>query len=48
LGRAIAEIRAALGDESLIGEGVHDEEDGLDDQSQDLFGDHLDRPEREG
>lgn len=27
LGRAIAEIRAALGDESLIGEGVHDDED---------------------
>jgi hypothetical protein len=49
LGRAIAEIRAALGDESLIGEGVHDEEeDGLDDQSQDLFGDRPDRPEREG
>ena len=53
LGRAIAEIRAALGDESLITEGVHDdEEDDLDDepagdQSQDLFGEHLDRPERE-
>ncbi|PVM86314.1 hypothetical protein DDF62_19375 [Caulobacter radicis] len=28
LGRAIAEIRAALGDESLIGEGVHDDEEG--------------------
>ncbi|WP_240633827.1 hypothetical protein [Caulobacter flavus] len=27
LGRAIAEIRAALGDESLIGEGVHDDEE---------------------
>jgi hypothetical protein len=27
LGRAIAEIRAALGDESLITEGVHDDED---------------------
>jgi hypothetical protein len=64
LGRAIAEIRAALGDESLITEGIHDDdEDGefddatvdpvLDDeedavdQSEDLFGEHLDRPERE-
>jgi hypothetical protein len=27
LGRAIAEIRAALGDESLITEGVHDDEE---------------------
>ena len=68
LGRAIAEIRAALGDESLITEGVHDDEeeelhdaaadegvgdgaddeDEADDQSEDLFGEHLDRPEREG
>lgn len=52
LGRAIAEIRAALGDESLITEGVHDDEDedgdALDeDQGQDLFGEHRDRPERE-
>jgi hypothetical protein len=67
LGRAIAEIRAALGDESLITEGVHDDEEddfadeaqaasGDDephddqsggDQSQDLFGEPLDRPERE-
>jgi hypothetical protein len=29
LGRAIAEIRAALGDESLITEGVHDDEEDL-------------------
>jgi len=48
LGRAIAEIRAALGDEALISEGVHDDEDeALDDEGQDLFGAHLDRPERE-
>jgi hypothetical protein len=41
LGRAIAEIRAALGDESLITEGVHDDEDDLDDGAEagDLFGD---------
>ncbi|KQY96129.1 hypothetical protein ASD21_06400 [Caulobacter sp. Root1455] len=32
LGRAIAEIRAALGDESLITEGVHDEEEDLGDE----------------
>jgi hypothetical protein len=45
LGRAIAEIRAALGDESLITEGVHDddEDEGADDG--DLFPE--DRPERE-
>jgi hypothetical protein len=46
LGRAIAEIRAALGDESLITEGVHDEdedEEGADEG--DLFPE--DRPERE-
>jgi len=39
LGRAIAEIRAALGDESLITEGVHDDEEddgGL--EAGDLFG----------
>ncbi|TCS03877.1 hypothetical protein [Caulobacter sp. BK020] len=38
LGRAIAEIRAALGDESLITEGVHD--DDLDEGAEagDLFG----------
>jgi len=58
LGRAIAEIRAALGDETLITEGVHDdEEDGFDDlapddpplgQGEDLFGEPLGRPEREG
>jgi hypothetical protein len=48
LGRAIAEIRAALGDETLISEGVHDDEDeALDDEGQDLFGAPLDRPERE-
>ncbi len=46
LGRAIAEIRAALGDESLITEGVHDDEI-PDDEAEDLFGAHLDRPERE-
>lgn len=42
LGRAIAEIRAALGDESLITEGVHDDEDDLGDEGADagdLFGD---------
>jgi hypothetical protein len=40
LGRAIAEIRAALGDESLITEGVHDdEEDNEDAEAGDLFGD---------
>jgi len=41
LGRAIAEIRAALGDESLITEGVHDDEDDQDDGAEagDLFGD---------
>ncbi|SFJ17934.1 hypothetical protein [Caulobacter sp. UNC279MFTsu5.1] len=41
LGRAIAEIRAALGDESLITEGVHDDdEDGGDEGADagDLFG----------
>lgn len=46
LGRAIAEIRAALGDESLITEGVHDDdedEEGADDG--DLFPE--DRPEKE-
>ena len=38
LGRAIAEIRAALGDETLITEGVHDDdEDDLEEG--DLFGD---------
>ena len=42
LGRAIAEIRAALGDESLISEGVHDDEEDLGDEGPeagDLFGD---------
>ena len=42
LGRAIAEIRAALGDESLITDGVHDDEDDLGDEGAeagDLFGD---------
>ena len=42
LGRAIAEIRAALGDESLITEGVHDDEEDLGDEGAeagDLFGD---------
>jgi len=41
LGRAIAEIRAALGDESLITEGVHDDEDDQDGgvEAGDLFGD---------
>jgi hypothetical protein len=41
LGRAIAEIRAALGDESLITEGVHDddEEDEEGAEAGDLFGD---------
>ena len=41
LGRAIAEIRAALGDESLITEGVHDDEDDQDEGAEagDLFGD---------
>lgn len=42
LGRAIAEIRAALGDESLITEGVHDDEDEdalqEDNGAGDLFG----------
>ena len=39
LGRAIAEIRAALGDESLITEGVHDDdEDEEDAEEGDLFG----------
>ncbi|MBW8859741.1 MAG: hypothetical protein JF570_08425 [Caulobacter sp.] len=38
LGRAIAEIRAALGDESLITEGVHDDEDDGA-EAGDLFGD---------
>ena len=38
LGRAIAEIRAALGDESLITEGVHDDEED-DPEAGDLFGD---------
>jgi hypothetical protein len=42
LGRAIAEIRAALGDESLITEGVHDDdEEDLEDEGAevgDLFG----------
>jgi hypothetical protein len=52
LGRAIAEIRAALGDESLITEGVHDddedgEDDDLDDGGPDLFGGPLDRSEKE-
>lgn len=54
LGRAIAEIRAALGDESLITEGVHDDEDddydveGEDEgghEGADLFPE--DRPEKE-
>jgi hypothetical protein len=44
LGRAIAEIRAALGDESLITEGVHDDEDdgappaGLSEEDEDASG----------
>jgi|GEM_PF-645574 len=40
LGRAIAEIRAALGDESLITEGVHDDEDDEEEGAEagDLFG----------
>lgn len=41
LGRAIAEIRAALGDESLITEGVHDDEEDFEDEGAeagDLFG----------
>ena len=39
LGRAIAEIRAALGDESLITEGVHDDdEDEEGAEEGDLFG----------
>ncbi|WP_232792762.1 hypothetical protein [Caulobacter hibisci] len=42
LGRAIAEIRAALGDESLIGEGVHDDEDEL--QLTDIVEDDLEPP----
>jgi hypothetical protein len=46
LGRAIAEIRAALGDESLITEGVHDDdEDEGDAEDGDLFPE--DRPEKE-
>ena len=42
LGRAIAEIRAALGDESLITEGVHDDDEEDEDEGAeagDLFGD---------
>ena len=42
LGRAIAEIRAALGDESLITDGDHDDEDDLGNEGADagdLFGD---------
>jgi len=40
LGRAIAEIRAALGDESLITEGVHDDEEDEEEGAEagDLFG----------
>lgn len=41
LGRAIAEIRAALGDESLITEGVHDDDEDYEDEGAeagDLFG----------
>ncbi len=46
LGRAIAEIRAALGDESLITEGVHDDdEEDFGDEGADLFPE--DRSERE-
>lgn len=52
LGRAIAEIRAALGDESLITEGVHDDDEedygdegGDEGDGADLFPE--DRPERE-
>lgn len=45
LGRAIAEIRAALGDESLITEGVHDDEDEEGAEDGDLFPE--DRPEKE-
>jgi hypothetical protein len=50
LGRAIAEIRAALGDESLITEGVHDDEEDEEAASDqegegDLFSEI--RPERE-
>ena len=55
LGRAIAEIRAALGDESLLSDGVHDddEDEAADQDDADLapFGDELDddglAPERE-
>lgn len=42
LGRAIAEIRAALGDESLITEGVHDDDEAEDVEAGDLFGDRDD------
>jgi hypothetical protein len=48
LGRAIAEIRAALGDESLITEGVHDDDEDFGDEGDDgadLFPE--DRSERE-
>ena len=45
LGRAIAEIRAALGDESLITEGVHDDDEDEGAEDGDLFPE--DRPERE-
>jgi len=55
LGRAIAEIRAALGDESLLSDGVHDddEDEAADTDDADLapFGDDPDddglAPERE-
>ena len=45
LGRAIAEIRAALGDESLITEGVHDDDEDEGAEDGDLFPE--DRPEKE-
>ena len=45
LGRAIAEIRAALGDESLITEGVHDDDEDEGAEDRDLFPE--DRPEKE-
>lgn len=50
LGRAIAEIRAALGDESLISEGVHDDDEddvAEDEGGGDLFGGRRDGAEKE-
>jgi hypothetical protein len=45
LGRAIAEIRAALGDESLITEGVHDDDE--EDLGEDLGEDEEGAPDAE-